>query len=989
MKKQTWKAAVSAAAICMAAVFSPSIAADVAALTVSVNGDDVSVSIPTGVLEDSSALYLVWDLADRGSNLESWPVENRIAYSGTPAVSSAAATYTLSKATVPAKAFMRVIATSNVRLIDGWVKLGAYQYLNTGVSATLVHGLGIKYRYVGSQTGGDYGSLMGGVLDNDFTIGRYVYNANCLYFRWRGTAVTTAFQGLATSTDIHEITVNNRVASLDGTPQISNLAAGAMGTIGRPVILGATWKNTSPFTALSGRYLHAEWHYACLYDSAHVALVNLVPALRGDAASSEAVFYDTVSGACFANAGTGTLDYSGDVTNTVASTVAMTDAIFQGRVATWTGGGNALDATDPLNWNVLDSGVPVAGAIPTNGTRIEGCTLAANADWSAIAWPGTWIQQVEYVDAANGVYVDTGFCPNQNTRVVMDVMVQGGGAYEYWFGVFKAYNVEAFAVGNAGSNVYSGFGNIGGGYGKPVASGRHTIDYDKGVLKVDGTTHTTMSGQTFQLDKSIYLFMQNRQGTPYAEAGLQKVIRFHSCQIYDDGNLVRDYVPVVVGGAVKLYDRKNEALVEFQKKAGTETVVAVEPTGVRFGGDAVEIVGTINLAGHSLTVGDLAGTGTVTDSVGGGELHVPVGSGFVLKNEGLTLSGGLKLVKEGSGLLVGAKAGQTYTGGTLVSSGRLRRGVNNQPFGAQGALITVEDGAAFDWAGGWVNGAVSTAYNFSIAGSGPDGEGAIVSSVSCGTWNVGAIANLELTDDALIGGYGGWGFNYVGNTAAQKHTVTMNGHTLNIKIRGTGTSQNNTGVFHFRNVTTVGSGTIAIIDCGKTSAWVYPSFFTYGCDLSSVTFDLGEGYCTYVGVVVKVGTFIDRRSYGSQAFDTNADSGSNAFTVLECFKPMATNLVRSVTLGDATHLSPVLDLSELNGPFVLPSGTYSLGAASGATVCVNVGERKTSGKIPLVAWETPPTGVSFAWPDGVSGKGRLVVKEDGLYVIKGLTIIVR
>ena len=104
---------------------------------------------------------------------------------------------------------------------------------------------------------------------------------------------------------------------------------------------------------------------------------------------------------------------------------------------------------------------------------------------------------------------------------------------------------------------------------------------------------------------------------------------------------------------------------------------------------------------------------------------------------------------------------------------------------------------------------------------------------------------------------------------------------------------------------------------------------------------------------------------------------------------MTTNLVRTVALGDATHLDPVLDLSELDGPFVLPSDTYSLSAAAGATVRVDLGGRNTSNETPIVSWTTPPTGVSFAWPDGATGKGGLVVKDDGLYVAKGLTIIFR
>ena len=72
-----------------------------------------------------------------------------------------------------------------------------------------------------------------------------------------------------------------------------------------------------------------------------------------------------------------------------------------------------------------------------------------------------------------------------------------------------------------------------------------------------------------------------------------------------------------------------------------------------------------------------------------------------------------------------------------------------------------------------------------------------------------------------------------------------------------------------------------------------------------------------------------------------------------------------------------------------PADTYSMGAAAGAKVRVHLGERKTSSRTPIVSWTTPPDGVSFAWPDGVAGKGSLVRKEDGLYVVKGSTVIVK
>ena len=1023
MKTSTVFAAI-AATVC---VMTSPLAAEVAALSVAVSGNDVSVSVPAGVLDETSGIYLVWDTNDHGSNVENWPAANRIAYSGTPAVSSAAATYSLSRATVPAGTFMRVVATStsNVRLIDGYVKLGESQYVNTGVKDTAAYGLEIRYRPTGTSSG-SYSSLMGGLRDR-FTIGMNAGNYNKYYIRC-GTLITSGSgAGLGTevgnpaytlpnTTEPHTVKIFNKGLYLD-TNKVSPTTAppsGSLGKAGVDVLLGVTWDGANNGN-LNGKYCHAEWYFATLLDAAGEPVLNLLPALRGDTASPEAVFYATVSGTCFANAGTGTLAYSGDVTNTVASTLATTDVILNGRIAVWTGRGNRSNVNDPANWTVTNElGAVVANGVPDSSSFVflQGASnftcsaeqtlaccrvffsdvkLAEDCDWSGLAnlqmdSGSSAVAEVEYLDAPCGSYIDTGFKPNQNSRVVMDMTVRGN--YEYWFGVFKQYNQDAFAVGNANTSVYSGFGNLGGNNGSLVSNGRHTIDFDKGVLKVDGVVHTTRSGQTFQLERNIYLFLQNRPTGPYVETSLQGTLRCHSCRIYDNGTLVRDYVPALKDGVYGLYDKCSgtfsgslNATKAFSGGAATGTTL----------GRAASYEGNINLAGHRLQLpSSIFSSGSITDTVGGGELHLSVDRHYEFTTSDMTLSGSLKLVKEGTGVLVGTKAGQTYTGGTLISNGWIKRGVNNQPFGAQGALITVEDGAAFDWAGGWENGAVSTAYNFSIAGSGPDGEGAIVSSVSCGTWNVGAIANLELTDDALIGGYGGWGFNYVGNTAAQKHTVTMNGHTLNIKIRGTSNTQNNTGVFHFRNVTTVGGGTIAIMDCGTTSAWVYPSFFTSGGDLSSVTFDLGEGYCFYSELsALSVGTFIDRRSYGSQALDLNAASRGKAITVLNCFKPMTTNLVRTVTLGDATHLDPVLDLSKLDGPFVLPADNYSMTAAAGATVRVDLGERKTSSRTPIISWTTPPDSISFAWPNGVTGRGGLVKKSDGLYVLKGLTIIVR
>ena len=399
---------IGAAAVAIGAVLPMSAFADTAALSVTVSGNDVSVSAAAGVLDDTSALYLVWDEADRGEKLADWPTENRIVYSGSPAISSAAATYTLSKAGVPAGAYVRVIATSNVRLIGGYVALKANQYINTGIKDTEAYGLDIRYRPLGTSSG-SYSSLMGGVRDK-FTIGMNAGNYDKYYINYNrtGNTATTGVVGnpayaLPDTTNPHTLCISDGKLYLDDNEVTTNpggIALGKMsGAVGQhnvDILLGVTWNDSEG--TLNGKYCHAEWYYATLPDANGNALVNLVPALRGDTVSPEAVFYDTVSGKCFANAGTGTLAYSGSTTNTVAIAAAATESLYNGRVATWTGGGDASDATDSDNWSVTDMGIPVADAIPANGTKIAGCTLAADADWSALAATGTWIQPVEYVD---------------------------------------------------------------------------------------------------------------------------------------------------------------------------------------------------------------------------------------------------------------------------------------------------------------------------------------------------------------------------------------------------------------------------------------------------------------------------------------------------------------------------------------------------------------------------------------------------------------
>ena len=98
---------------------------------------------------------------------------------------------------------------------------------------------------------------------------------------------------------------------------------------------------------------------------------------------------------------------------------------------------------------------------------------------------------------------------------------------------------------------------------------------------------------------------------------------------------------------------------------------------------------------------------TVTDSVGGGELHVNVPEGETATNAGVNMTGYLRLVKEGAGAFVSQRNTLSYDGGTKVVSGTLStsEGVGTDPitsrtFGAFESVITVCAGGTLQNAAG-------------------------------------------------------------------------------------------------------------------------------------------------------------------------------------------------------------------------------------------------------------------------------------------------
>ena len=183
-------------------------------------------------------------------------------------------------------------------------------------------------------------------------------------------------------------------------------------------------------------------------------------------------------------------------------------------------------------------------------------------------------REVASIEVPNGSFVDTLYRPNQNTRVVMDVTVQG--EIEYWFGCWtNDYSQGAFGLGNDGSQgVYFAINNDGGSYSNALANGRHTVEINNWQMLVDDEVWMTKpesSQGDFQLDRSLYLFAQNRCGTAYVPE-TQGTIICHGCTIKEGDEVLRQFVPCArtSDGVQGMYDQAGDkfyALVEKLDKS--------------------------------------------------------------------------------------------------------------------------------------------------------------------------------------------------------------------------------------------------------------------------------------------------------------------------------------------------------------------------------------------------------------------------------------
>ncbi len=667
------------------------------------------------------------------------------------------------------------------------------------------------------------------------------------------------------------------------------------------------------------------------------------------------------------------------------------DPSFSVVSALWTGTADS-DPANPNNWICYDgAGGVVANALPNSGTSVrfsgevniqcpvgvelpayeivveDTVTLSADCDWrgldmsklTANSTATAPYELLEYVSIPHGTYFDTAFPPDQDTRVVMDVEVVGN--IEYWFGCWNTgYRNGAYALGNDGTGgIYCGYGTDGGTSGAVVAPGRNVVELDKNVAKVNSSPIRTLGTSVFKLSYPL-LFAQNRKGSVYIPGDQGSPI-LYSCQIYDNGELVRDFVPALrnADNVVGLYEQVNGRFYIPLGGSATAPDAAVTTTGR-----------TIDLAGHALYLSNSSvSTGidlTITDSTSNtaapGELHFDVAADTILENK-VSLTGNFKLIKEGNGTYVPEARDTSYTGGTYLIAGKtemLNNGSNSTiyspavytcPFGVSNGVVNVSSGAILDIRGNFG----MYVYRVELDGGTIANSGYDMTSTT-----LTSFGNVILGDNALLDLSCTWIF-YQSN-------IDLGGHVLSVDIA-------DGKYFKFSN-TAIVDGEVKIGNGGT-------GMFQVISDTVVPTVDFDVNCYLEIKNPLTVRNFTNRKDGGW--------GWSSATTkVLGTFTPVS-DYFSSVELQDGS----TINLCGKTGVWSVKSldtarTTYYTTFANGAMVYVDLSGRELHNGDKIIEWEeAPDANVVFARSPNDVRNYKLVRTSDGVYCSCGMLMIIR
>lgn len=161
--------------------------------------------------------------------------------------------------------------------------------------------------------------------------------------------------------------------------------------------------------------------------------------------------------------------------------------------------------------------------------------------------------QVEYIETTGTQYINTGFTPNQNSRVILTLQLTQTS--NNFFGARSSATSNAFTMSTVKENGVDCWRH---GYNTSTintnvaadTTNKHVVELNKNTMYVDGKLISTQTEATFTCPVAASIGVIRSASNVYSGGA-----KFYSCKIWDNGTLVRDYVPCTnSSGVIGMYD---------------------------------------------------------------------------------------------------------------------------------------------------------------------------------------------------------------------------------------------------------------------------------------------------------------------------------------------------------------------------------------------------------------------------------------------------
>ena len=185
--------------------------------------------------------------------------------------------------------------------------------------------------------------------------------------------------------------------------------------------------------------------------------------------------------------------------------------------------------------------------------------------------------ELEYIKSTGTQYIDTGYKPNSNTRVIVKAYFATSNTAHWLFGARDGNAVAAYGFLTYQNYYRSDYGSETGNLASSSFPASFIIDKNKDVTMINTDDSVTTPSSNFQCSYNLYLFANNNGGTV---AGFCKAA-IYSVEIFENDVKLLNFIPCKNSESViGFYDTIGK---QFYANAGTGEFVAgqvISTTGI-------------------------------------------------------------------------------------------------------------------------------------------------------------------------------------------------------------------------------------------------------------------------------------------------------------------------------------------------------------------------------------------------------------------------